>query len=235
MGLSKQTFGLARAPALADKNWEKGISLLQGAVRRRYPANTTIAGQHQAKSLILIITAGWAAFAKVLPNGSRLIVDFALPHEVALIEFSGEAGETVTALSDVTATELTGPVHTCSSRYPQPVCEAILLAEANRYSRVVEHLAGVSRKGAVERTAHLLLELACRAHRSATSYPDRFECPLTQAELADALGLSAVHVSRVLKELRESGLASFRNGLVELHNHAGLIKTAGFDRSYMSS
>lgn len=235
MSFSKRASGLARGPTLADASWEKGISLLPGAVRRLYPANTTIAGQHQAKSIILIITSGWAAFAKTLPNGSRLIVDFALPYEISRIEFVGEAGETVTALSDVTAIELAGPIHTCFSRYPQPVCEAILRAEASRYSRVVEHLAGVSRRGAVERTAHLLLELACRAHRSATSYPDRFECPLTQAELADALGLSAVHVSRVLKELRESGLASFRNGLVELHDHAGLIKTAGFDQSYISS
>ena len=235
MNLSKQAFGLARGPALADASWEKGFSVLPGVVRRHYPANTTIARAHQARSLILVVTAGWAAFVKTLPNGSRLIVDFALPREIALIEFSGEGGETVTALSDVTAIELIGTVRTCLSRYPQAICETILLAEARRYSRVTEHLAGVSRRGPVERTAHLLLELACRAHRSATSYPDRFECPLTQAEMADALGLSAVHVSRVLKELRESGLASFRGGVVELHDHAGLIKTAGFDRSYISS
>ncbi|MER9584896.1 Crp/Fnr family transcriptional regulator [Mesorhizobium sp. M0276] len=235
MSLSKQALDLGRGPTLADASWERGISVLPGAVRRFYPANTVIAREHRAKSFILVVTAGWAAFGKTLRNGSRLIVDFALPREISLVEFCGEGGETVTALSDVTAIELTGPVHTCFSRYPQSVCEAILLAEARRHSRVAEHLAGVSRRGPVERTAHLLLELGCRAHRSATSYPDRFECPLTQAELADALGLSAVHVSRVLKDLRESGLASFRNGVVELHDHAGLIKTAGFDRSYISN
>ncbi|AZO56270.1 MULTISPECIES: Crp/Fnr family transcriptional regulator [unclassified Mesorhizobium] len=235
MSLSKQALELERRPALADASWERTISVLPGALRRLYPANTTIAREHQAKSSILVMTAGWAAFGKTLRNGSRLIVDFALPREIALIEFCGEGGETATALSDVTAIELAGPVHTCFSRYPQSICEAILLAEVRRYARVAEHLAGVSRRGPVERTAHFLLELGCRAHRSPTSYPDRFECPLTQAEMADALGLSAVHVSRVLKDLRESGLASFRNGVVELHDHAELIKTAGFDRSYISS
>ncbi|TGQ53047.1 Crp/Fnr family transcriptional regulator [Mesorhizobium sp. M1C.F.Ca.ET.193.01.1.1] len=235
MSLSKQALGLARGPTLADASWERGMAVLPGAVRRTYPANATIAGEYQARSSILIMTAGWAAFAKTLPNGSRLIVDFALPREIAIIEFAGEAGETVTALSDVTAIELAGPVRTCFSRFPQSICEAILVAQATRYARLAEHLAGASRRGAVERTAHLLLELACRAHRSATSYPDRFACPLNQAELADALGLSAVHVSRVLKTLRETGLASFRNGVVELHDHAGLIETAGFDRSYISS
>src|SRR5947207_2668167 len=86
--------------------------------------------------------------------------------------------------------------------------------------------------GAIRRV-HLLLELACRTHRSATGYPDRYNCPLTQTELADALGLSAVHVSRVLKTLREAGLASFRSGVVELHDYAGLIDLGGFDRSYI--
>ncbi|WP_167484087.1 Crp/Fnr family transcriptional regulator [Mesorhizobium tamadayense] len=226
---------MASGLTLADASWERAISVLPGAVRRTYPANTTIAGEYHAKSSILIMTAGWAAFAKTLPNGSRLIVDFALPREIAVIEFAGKAGETITALSDVTAIELAGPVHTSFSRYPPSICEAILRAEAGRYSRVAEHLAGIGRRGAVERTAHFLLELACRSHRSATTYPDRFECPLTQADLADALGLSAVHVSRVLKTLRETALASFRYGVVELHDHAGLIKTAGFDRSYISS
>ncbi|MEI9413420.1 Crp/Fnr family transcriptional regulator [Mesorhizobium sp. Cs1321R2N1] len=235
MSLSKQALGLAREPTLAEPISEMGISVLPGAVRRLYPANTTIAREYQARSFILVMTAGWAAFAKTLRNGSRLIVDFALPHEIAFIEFCGDGSETVTALSDVTAIELTGPVHTCFSRYPQSICEAIMLAEARRYSRVTEHLAGVSRRGPIERTAHLLLELGCRAHRSVTGYPQRFECPLTQAQLADALGLSAVHVSRVLKDLRENGLVSFRNGVVELHDHAGLIKIAGFDRSYISS
>ncbi|MDX8455553.1 Crp/Fnr family transcriptional regulator [Mesorhizobium sp. VK9D] len=211
------------------------MSELPGAVRRVFPAGTAIAREHQARSAILIITSGWAAFAKMLPNGSRLIVDFVLPHEIALIEFAGEMSETVTALSGVTAIELAGPVRSCFSRYPQPICEAVLAAEASRYSRLAEHLAGVSRRGTVERTAHLLLELACRTHRSATSYPNHYACPLTQTELADALGLSAVHVSRVLKTLREAGLATFRNGVVELHDHAGLIEMAGFDRSYIST
>lgn len=235
MSLSKQAAGFERRPTLADATWERGVSKLPGAVRRSYPANSTIAREYVARSSILIITAGWAAFAKMLPSGSRLIVDFALPHEIALIEFSGEVNETVTALSDVNAIELAGPVRSFFSRYPKPICDAVQQAQASRYSRVAEHLAGVSRRGTIERTAHLLLELACRAHRSATSYPDRFECPLNQAELADALGLSAVHVSRVLKELRERGLASFRNGVVELYDHVGLIETAGFDRSYISS
>ncbi|PBB31909.1 Crp/Fnr family transcriptional regulator [Mesorhizobium sp. M1A.F.Ca.IN.020.06.1.1] len=234
MNLSKQV-GLVKGPTLADASWERGISVLPGAVRRTYAANATIAGEYHTKSSILIMIAGWAAFAKTLPNGSRLIVDFALPREIAVIEFAGKAGDTVTALSDVIAIELAGPVRTCSARYPQSICEAILRAEADRYSRVAEHLASVSRRGAVERTAHFLLELACRSHRSATSYPARFECPLTQGELADALGLSAVHVSRVLKTLRQTALASFRYGVIELHDLPGLIKTAGFDRSYISS
>lgn len=42
-----------------------------------------MAGDPHTRFVILIITSGWAAFAQTLPNGSRLIVDFALPHEIA--------------------------------------------------------------------------------------------------------------------------------------------------------
>ncbi len=67
---------------------------------------------------------------------------------------------------------------------------------------VVEHLVGIGRRDAAERTAHFLLELGSRlAHVGMGSKAD-FACPLTQQLLADALGLSAIHVNRVLRQLR---------------------------------
>ena len=216
-----------------DVNRQKRELPTPGTVRRFYPAGTTIVHEHQAKQAILIMKAGWAAFVKTQSNGSGLIIDFALPHEIALIEFSGGTSDSVIALSDITAIELAGPVRSCLSRYPQPICDAIFLAEMKRYSRATEQLARVGRRGSLERAIHLLLELGCRASGSARSYPDRFNCPLTQAQFGDALCLSAVHVSRVLKALRESGLASFRKGVVELRNHAALVEKAGFDPAYL--
>jgi DNA-binding transcriptional regulator LsrR (DeoR family) len=59
-----------------------------------------------------------------------------------------------------------------------------------------------------------------------------FACPLTQYLLADALGLSPVHVNRVLRELREDGIVTFQNGQVVFDDFDALVERAGFDRTY---
>jgi DNA-binding GntR family transcriptional regulator len=56
---------------------------------------------------------------------------------------------------------------------------------------------------------------------------------LTQYHLADALGLSAVHVNRVLRHLREDGLVTFRQGRVIFDDFARLSDVAGFDMGYL--
>ena len=56
---------------------------------------------------------------------------------------------------------------------------------------------------------------------------------MTYRQLADALGLSAVHVNRVLRQLREDGLATFRDGHVTIHDHKALAELADFDEAYL--
>jgi DNA-binding transcriptional regulator LsrR (DeoR family) len=60
-----------------------------------------------------------------------------------------------------------------------------------------------------------------------------FDCPLTQYHLADALGLSAVHVNRVLRQLREGGLVTFQKGRVVFDDFERLKELAGFDTAYL--
>jgi hypothetical protein len=77
---------------------------------------------------------------------------------------------------------------------------------------VVEHLVNVGRRSALIRTAHLLLELGLRLQLVGLGSDSGFVCPLNQYLLADALGLTAIHVNRVLRQLRERGLVTFREG-----------------------
>ena len=65
--------------------------------------------------------------------------------------------------------------------------------------------------------------------------PDEYECPLSQSVLGDALGLSAIHVNRVLRELREQGLMTLQKGTVHIHDLSGLRKLAGFQGGYLDS
>ncbi|WP_372806562.1 Crp/Fnr family transcriptional regulator, partial [Loktanella salsilacus] len=110
---------------------------------------------------------------------------------------------------------------------------AVLWAASRDEAMVVEHLVGIGRRNALERTAHFLLELNARLMLVGQATTAGFDCPLTQYHLADALGLSAVHVNRVLRELREKGLLTFQKGQVEILDFKGLVALAEFDLGYL--
>lgn len=81
--------------------------------------------------------------------------------------------------------------------------------------------------------AHFLLELGSRLALVGVGSREGFDCPLTQYHLADKLGLSAVHVNRVLRQLREHGLVTFRDGRVTFQDYGGLADLAEFDPTYL--
>jgi CRP-like cAMP-binding protein len=98
---------------------------------------------------------------------------------------------------------------------------------------VVEHLVNIGRRNALVRTAHLLLELGLRLQLVGLGSDSGFACPLNQYLLADALGLTAIHVNRVLRQLRERGLVTFREGSVVIHDLAGLRALAEYHSGYL--
>ena len=106
-------------------------------------------------------------------------------------------------------------------------------ATARDEAIVAEHLVGMQRRSAAERLAHFLLELSARLSLVGQGTKDGYACPLTQYLLADALGLSAVHVNRVLRELREANLVDFHNGRVNFLDFNALVTLADFDDGYL--
>lgn len=91
----------------------------------------------------------------------------------------------------------------------------------------------LGRRDAVERLAHLLCELQVRLEVVGLADPTGYPLALTQNDLANCLGLTAVHVNRVLRELRERGLATFRGGHVTIADPAGLRDLAEFSPDYL--
>jgi CRP-like cAMP-binding protein len=91
----------------------------------------------------------------------------------------------------------------------------------------------VGRRSAVARIAHLFCELHARLEVIGKATPTGFKLPLTQVDLADATGLTPVHVNRMLRELRDRQMLEFRQGEVILHDFAGLCRLAEFDPEYL--
>ncbi|MDB5442694.1 MAG: Crp/Fnr family transcriptional regulator [Phenylobacterium sp.] len=96
-----------------------------------------------------------------------------------------------------------------------------------------EWLTGVGRRSAHQRIAHLICEIHLRLKVVGLTDDDGFELPITQAELADALGLSTVHVNRVLQDLRRDGLIASRGKFLAVTDWRRLEQAGGFDPRYL--
>jgi CRP-like cAMP-binding protein len=96
-----------------------------------------------------------------------------------------------------------------------------------------EKILSVGRRSAASRIAHLLCELYVRLEIVGLAEGYRYKLPLTQTDLADATGLTSVHVNRMLKRVRDDGLLTFRGGEVAIHDWDGLQRIAEFDPAYL--
>ena len=94
-------------------------------------------------------------------------------------------------------------------------------------------IVSMGRRNSVQRVAHLMCELYVRARNVGLVEEGRFPMPLSQIVLGDALGLTPVHVSRVLKKLRASGAMEITNKSLVVADIAGLARLAGFDEGYL--
>lgn len=96
-----------------------------------------------------------------------------------------------------------------------------------------ERILSVGRRSAISRIAHLICELYLRLEVIGLAEDGRYRLPLTQTDLADASGLTAVHVNRMLKQLRDQNLLTFRHGDVVIHEWDRLQRLAEFDDGYL--
>jgi CRP-like cAMP-binding protein len=87
--------------------------------------------------------------------------------------------------------------------------------------------------GVARRLAHLVLELREKLAVVGRCRDNSFELPMTQLDLADALGLTPVHVNRVLQSLRNSGILDMKKRTVNLADPTKLKSLGDFDALYL--
>jgi CRP-like cAMP-binding protein len=203
--------------------------------RRTFVAGQDLVEQGQSKQAAYILASGWVCSYKIQPDGTRQIVDFQIPGDFlglrsVLFRTSDHSFEPITQIqaAEVQAEELLEAFATTPR-----LATAVLWAASRDEAMVVEHLVGIGRRTSLARMAHFMLELGARLMLVGLGSRSGYACPLTQYHLADALGLSAVHVNRVLRQLRERGLVTFRDGWVTFDDHERLSELAGFDPAYL--
>ncbi len=96
-----------------------------------------------------------------------------------------------------------------------------------------EWVVNVGRRDAKRAMCHLLCEIGRRLEFAGLASGTNFELPMTQEHLADFLGITPVHVNRILRELDREGLIIRRERFVEVPDRAKLSKIAGFNDAYL--
>jgi CRP-like cAMP-binding protein len=95
-------------------------------------------------------------------------------------------------------------------------------------------MADIALRDAPTRIAHFLLEISVRLCLAGLPARPSYPCPLIQQDLADALGMTSIHVNRMLREARALGLYEFRRGEVVFLDYAATVAFAEFDRDFLS-
>ncbi len=184
---------------------------------------------------IFIVLEGWACRYKLLPEGTRQITSFLMPgdccdlhasvlermeHSIATLTSARVAMVPRQRMEDLIFTR---PAITRAFWWTQLVDEDTLRA----------WIVSMGRRDSLQRVAHLMCELYVRACNIGLNVGGSFELPLTQTVIGDALGLTPVHVNRVLRKLRLRGVMSLSGGTLVISDIAGLAVVAGFDDNYL--
>jgi CRP-like cAMP-binding protein len=205
------------------------------AVKVKRGEQLTQEGQTGHKAFVL--QSGWACSFKDLQNGTRQIISFPIAGDCVGLRsvLLKTADHSFSALTDAVVSPLKGAhLMKCVTEFPR-LGAALLWAASRDEAMVVEHLANIGRRTAIERTAHFFMELAERLSLVGLATEARFECPLSQFVLGDALGLTPIHVNRVLRQLREKKLLTLKKGEVHIHDLNGLRKLGGFQGGYLNA
>jgi CRP-like cAMP-binding protein len=217
--------GVADVAALED---------LQGE-SMHFSAGEDIILQGQKRHGAFVVRRGWALSIKNLPDGRRPVVDVHLPGDFLAWRslWLSSADRTFQALTKVEVAPLKTE-RLLETLYMAPgLARALLWVGAREEAMVVERLVSIAARDATARTAHFLLELDARTKLIGQHSGDGFLCPLSQTVLADTLGMTPIHLNRVLRQLRESNLLVFRDGVVTFPDRERLAERTGFNRDYL--
>ena len=202
---------------------------------RSFGAHEDIIREGDAPTGVLVVLEGWACRYKYLKDGRRQIVGLLLPGDLSDLNMYilREMDHSIGTIGPATVGEIG------RDALERTLAGRPRITEALRWDAVVtaaiqrEWTVSLGQRHAPERMAHLLCEVFLRLGAAGLARGMSCEIPLTQAELADATGLSAVHVNRTLQELRSAGLISLANRTLTIHDLDALKRAALFNPNYL--
>lgn len=182
-----------------------------------------------------LIVEGWACRYRTEQQGGRQILSFHIPGDLPDLQslHLSVTDHSLAALTPVTAGFVShAEIHDLIAEHPRlgSAFWKDTLIDAAIYR---EWIVGMGRKEALPRMAHLLCEVFLRMQAVGLTTQHSCALPITQTDLSDALGLTSVHVNRVLRDLRQKELIVLDHRTLTVLDWQGLTALAEFDATYL--
>ena len=205
------------------------------APMRHVAADQDIVREGESGENVHLVLDGIACRYKILPEGRRQIIGLLLPGDFCDLQSAvlGEMDHSIATLTPCALVDIPQHVVDALTLDHSRIARALWWATLVDESVLREWLVNMGQRPADRRTAHLLCELLLRLQAVGRAEGDACDLPLTQTELGDILGLTNVHINRVLQDLRGRGLVALRERRLEIPDLAALQAFCGFDPAYL--
>ncbi|MBD8548314.1 Crp/Fnr family transcriptional regulator [Sphingomonas sp. CFBP 8760] len=221
----RSTLSAAEAQALLD---------LPHRLIKADPGNYLVRNGDRTDSCIVLLS-GFVYRSKIAGNGARQIVSIHLSGDLVGLQnsFLDVADHNVQALNHVEVALIPHQaIFDVTEAFPA-IAQALWRDTAVDGSMFREWLLNVGRRDARQRVAHLLCELALRQEAAGLSESPSYILPMTQEQIGDATGLTAVHVNRTVQRMRSEGLINAGKGSVTITDWERLQRVGDFCRAYL--
>ncbi len=214
---------------------EKAAVAALPMIVREVAARQDIAVIGDRPSNCCLVLTGFAFRYKLVPDGRRQILAFHVPGDVPDLQslHLSVLDHNLAALTTLTAGFIPHEaVHALNASFPR-VAGALWRDTLVDAATLRERIVSIGQRDGLARTAHFLCEMFTRLRAVGLVDEATMTLPITQVELADALGLSFVHINRMLKELRERKLVTLQNQAVGVLNWDALADLGDFEPDYL--
>lgn len=193
-----------------------------------------LASEGDAPNEASLVLEGFACRYKLLKNGRRQIMAYLIPGDFCDLQvfILKTRDHSIGTLSHCRVVSISQQQIFELMQRPA-IALAFLMCALVDEATLREWLLNIGARDAAERVAHLLCELLLRLQSVGLANGSRYELPITQSELADTMGLSVVHISRVLRRLRANGLITLNGKKLVILDVAKLKEFSGFNPNYL--
>lgn len=213
----------------------KALSMLEAGPVFEKAGRCDIAREGENPTVIRLLVSGWACRYKDLPDGRRQIVGFFLPGDFCDLNvyILSQLDHSIGALSRVQYYEISPDQFQAVVDARPHLIRGLLWHEMAASGIQREWLLSIGQRSPLERLAHLFVELHQRLKAVGLVDNHSFDFPITQHHLAEANGLSLVHVNRTLQEMRRDGLIALAERRLTILDFDRLKRIAMFNSNYL--